>query len=123
MTDVKDFLQLLESYTSLQEKTLMMLRTVGPDNVTDQDKANQIYSLYYQNLNPESPLLFDRLLYNEFTFVEFETEKEAYDFAINNFPVDETDDLDYFVHCFVFSNGNLAYANTNLKSLSNRVSQ
>jgi hypothetical protein len=123
MTDVKDFLQLLESYTSSQEKTLMLLRTVGPDNVTDQDKANQIYSLYYQNLNPESPLLFDRLLYNEFTFVEFETEKEAYDFAINNFPVDETDDLDYFVHCFVFSNGNLAYANTNLKSLSNRVSQ
>jgi hypothetical protein len=123
MTDVKDFLELLESYTSSQEKTLMMLRTVGPDSVTDQDKANQIYSLYYQNLNPESPLLFDRLLYNEFTFVEFETEKEAYDFAIHNFPVDETDDSDYFVHCFVFSNGNLAYTNTSLKSLSTRVSQ
>ena len=121
--EVKDFLELLETYTESQQKVLMMLRTVGPDSVTDQEKADQIYSVYYQNLHTESAMLFDKLLYNEFTFVEFKTESEAYDFAIHNFPMDETDDSDYFVQCFVFSNGGLAYANTNLKSLSTRVSQ
>ena len=49
----RDFLEWIEYYTETQQKTMMILRTIGPDNVTDTEKANQIYSAYYQNLNPE----------------------------------------------------------------------
>jgi hypothetical protein len=122
MIVVRDFLEWIEYYTQSQQKTLMILRTIGPDNVEDAEKANQIYSVYYQNLQPESPVLFDKLLYNEFTFVEFETEEEAYQFAIENFPLNRDGDPDYFVQVFVFSNGNLAHANDSLISLSDRVS-
>ena len=68
---IRDFLEWIEYYTESQQKTMMILRTIGPDNVDDVEKANEIYSAYYQNLQPESPALFDKLLYNEFTFVEF----------------------------------------------------
>jgi hypothetical protein len=118
----RDFLDWIEYYTESQQKTMMILRTVGPDNVSSADKANEIYSAYYQNLQTESPALFDKLLYNEFTFVEFDTEEEALQFAIENFPTNKIGDPDYFVQVFVFSNGNLAYANDNLTSLSDRVS-
>jgi hypothetical protein len=118
----RDFLDWIEYYTESQQKTMMILRTVGPDNVSSADKANEIYSAYYQNLQTESPALFDKLLYNEFTFVEFDTEEEARQFAIENFPTNKIGDPDYFIQVFVFSNGNLAYSNDNLTSLSDRVS-
>ena len=118
----RDFLDWIEYYTESQQKIMMILRTIGPDNVSSADKANEIYSAYYQNLQTESPALFDKLLYNEFTFVEFDTEEEARQFAIENFPTNKIGDPDYFVQVFVFSNGNLAYANDNLTSLSDRVS-
>ena len=118
----RDFLDWIEYYTESQQKIMMILRTIGPDNVSSADKANEIYSAYYQNLQTESPALFDKLLYNEFTFVEFDTEEEARQFAIENFPTNKIGDQDYFVQVFVFSNGNLAYANDNLTSLSDRVS-
>lgn len=119
---VRDFLDWIEYYTESQQKIMMILRTIGPDNVSSADKANEIYSAYYQNLQTESPALFDKLLYNEFTFVEFETEEEARQFAIENFPTNKIGDPDYFIQVFVFSNGNLAYSNDNLTSLSDRVS-
>ena len=118
----RDFLDWIEYYTESQQKIMMILRTIGPDNVSSANKANEIYSAYYQNLQTESPALFDKLLYNEFTFVEFDTEEEARQFAIENFPTNKIGDPDYFVQVFVFSNGNLAYANDNLTSLSDRVS-
>ena len=118
----RDFLDWIEYYTESQQKIMMILRTIGPDNVSSANKANEIYSGYYQNLQTESPALFDKLLYNEFTFVEFDTEEEARQFAIENFPTNKIGDPDYFVQVFVFSNGNLAYANDNLTSLSDRVS-
>lgn len=118
----RDFLEWIEYYTESQQKTMMILRTIGPDNVSSADKANEIYSAYYQNLQTESPALFDKLLYNEFTFVEFDTEEEARQFAIENFPTNKIGDPDYFIQVFVFSNGNLAYSNDNLTSLSDRVS-
>lgn len=121
MMVVKDFLEWIEYYTESQQKTMMILRTIGPDNVDDAEKANQIYSVYYQNLQLESPELFDKLLYNEFTFVEFSDEQTAYDFAIENFPMNRDGDPDYFVQVVVFSNGNLAYSNDNLRSFSNRI--
>jgi hypothetical protein len=118
----RDFLDWIEYYTESQQKTMMILRTIGPDNVSSADKANEIYSAYYQNLQTESPALFDKLLYNEFTFVEFDTEEEARQFAIENFPTNKIGDPDYFIQVFVFSNGNLAYSNDDLTSLSDRVS-
>lgn len=117
----RDFLEWIEYYTESQQKTMMILRTIGPDSVSDADKANQIYSVYHQNLQTESPELFDKLLYNEFTFVEFDAEEEAYQFAIENFPTNRSGDPDYFVQVFVFSNGNLAYSNDSLTSLSDRI--
>lgn len=118
----KDFLELIESVTETENKTIMVLRTVGPDNASDVEKINYIYSVYKTNFESENVDLFEKFLYNEFTFVEFDTEEEAYDFAITNFPVNKnTVDGDYFVQVFVFSNGNLAYTNDSLKGLSNRV--
>lgn len=117
----RDFLEWIEYYTETQQKTMMILRTIGPDNVSDAEKANEIYSAYYQNLQPESPELFDKLLYNEFTFVEFNTEEQAYEFAAENFPLNRDGDPDYFVQVVVFSNGNLAYSNDNLRSFSDRI--
>ena len=121
MMVVRDFLEWIEYYTESQQKTMMILRTIGPDNVDDAEKANQIYSVYYQNLQPESPELFDKLLYNEFTFVEFPDEQTAYDFAIENFPMNRDGDPDYFVQVVIFSDGNLAYSNDSLSSFSNRI--
>jgi hypothetical protein len=118
---VRDFMEWIEHYTKTQQTTMMVLRTVGPDNVSDTEKANEIYSIYYQNLQPESPLLFDKLLYNEFTFVEFETEEEARSFALYNFPANKDGDPDYFVQVFIFTNGDLSYANDSLRSLSDRI--
>lgn len=119
----KDFLELLETVTEAQNSTIMVLRTVGPDNATEVDKINYIYSVYKTNFESENVDIFEKFLYNEFTFVEFDTEEEAYDFAVFNFPVNKKliDDNDFFVQVFVFSNGNLAYANDTLKGLSNRV--
>jgi hypothetical protein len=121
MMIIRDFLEWIEYYTETQKKTMMILRTIGPDNVSDAEKANQIYSVYYQNLQPESPELFNKLLYNEFTFVEFDTEEKAYEFAVENFPMNRDGDPDYFVQVVVFSNGNLAYSNDNLRSFSDRI--
>lgn len=123
MMVAKDFLELLETVTEAQNSTIMVLRTVGPDNATEVDKINYIYSVYKTNFESENVDIFEKFLYNEFTFVEFDTEEEAYDFAVFNFPVNKKliDDNDFFVQVFVFSNGNLAYANDTLKGLSNRV--
>ena len=49
---IRDFLEWIEYYTESQQKTMMILRTIGPDNVDDVEKANEIYSAYYQNLQP-----------------------------------------------------------------------
>lgn len=117
----RDFLEWIEYYTEKEQTTLMILRTVGPDNTVSQEKSNQVYSVYYQNLQSESLELFNNLLYNEFTFVEFDTEEEAYQFALENFPMNKDMDLDYFVQVFIFANGRLLFANDNLKSLSNNI--
>lgn len=116
---VKDFYHLLIDITEKNQSTIMLLRTVGPDNTSDFDKANKIYSAYHLNLQIESPELFDKLLYNEFVFVEFNDEEEAYNFAVDNLPMNKNNvDSDYFIQFFIFSNGLYAYANDSLESLS-----
>mgnify|MGYP003344687724 CR=1 FL=1 len=85
----KDFLELLETITESQNSTIMVLRTVGPDNATEVDKINYIYSVYKNNFESENVDIFEKFLYNEFTFVEFDSEEEAYDFAVHNFPVNK----------------------------------
>jgi hypothetical protein len=120
---VKDFLEFIRDITKEKDSTIMVLRTTGPDGVEDFEKANQIYSAYHVNLQPESPELFDKLLYNEFTFVEFEDEQKALNFALENLPkkADKTVDTDYFVQVFIFSSGGMYYANDSLEGLSETV--
>lgn len=117
----RDFLELLMYWTEKTESVIMMLRTTGPDNATEQDKVNHIYSVYKSNFESDRVDFFDKFLYNEFTFLEFDTEEEAYEFALHNFPMNKEGDPDYFVQFFIFSSGNLAYANDSLSGLSDRI--
>jgi hypothetical protein len=93
----KNFMQWIQHYTEALQTTVVLLRTVGPDSVDDATKANAIYSAYYLNMQSENPAIFDKLLYNEFTFVEFSDEESAIDFCTNNFPNVKPDDTDYLV--------------------------
>ena len=67
----RNFMQWIQHYSEAMETTIVLLRTTGPDGVDDATKANAIYSAYYLNMQSENPAIFDKLLYNEFTFVEF----------------------------------------------------
>ena len=94
---VHDFLDFARYITERDQSTIMILRTVGPDGVTDVEKANQIYSAYHLNLEPLGEGLFDKLLYNEFVFIHFDSEQEAYDFSLENLPMNKKNiDSDYF---------------------------
>lgn len=117
----RDFVEMLEYLTESQSSTIMMIRTVGPDNATEAEKVNYIYSVYKSNFESENVDIFEKFMYNEFTFVDFDSEESAYDFALQNFPMNKKGDPDYFVQFFIFSNGNLAYANDSLSGLSNRI--
>ncbi len=120
---VRDFLDWIEYYTTKESTTMMILRTTGPDAANTADKANSVYSAYYQNFLTESPELFYKLLYNEFTFVEFNSEEEAYDFAVDNLPmsIDAIADPDYFVEFVIFSEGNLVYSNHDISWMSDKI--
>ena len=117
----RDFVEFIIHWTETMNTTVMMIRTTGPDNATDEDKVNHIYSIYKTNFESDRADFFDKFLYNEFTFVEFDSEEEAYDFGIQNFPMNRNGDPDYFVQFFIFSNGNLAYANDSLVGLSDKI--
>jgi hypothetical protein len=65
----RNFMQFLVEYTKSLNTTIVLLRTIGPDNASDAEKANAIYSAYYMNMQSENPKIFDTMLYNEFTFV------------------------------------------------------
>lgn len=119
----RDFLDFLKCYTSHESKSVVMLRTIGPDSVTDFDKANKIYSIYYANLREYSDL-FDKLLYNEITFAEFDDELEALDFVRENFPSSrDQGDPDYFIQYFLVTDGELAYSNDSIKYISRDITK
>lgn len=119
----RDFLDFLKCYTSHEHKAVVMLRTIGPDTVSDFDKANKIYSIYHMNLQ-EYPELFDKLLYNEITFAEFDDEREAVDFVRDNFPSSrDSVDPDFFIQYFVVSDGELAYSNDDIKNISRDITK
>ena len=120
---VRDFVELLMHWTEVTETVLMVVRTTGPDNVSDSEKINHIYSVYKSNIESDRVDFFDKFLYNEFTFLEFDSEEEAYEFGLHNFPMNKEGDPDYFVQFFIFSHGNLAYANDSLSGLSDRIPQ
>jgi glucan biosynthesis protein len=107
----RNFMQFLVEYTKSLNTTIVLLRTIGPDNVSDADKANAIYSAYYMNMQSENPKIFDTMLYNEFTFVEFSDEESAWEFCRDNFPLNRTIDDDYFVQYVIYSNGNYVRGN------------
>lgn len=119
----KDFVEFIMEWTESLGKTVMVIRTTGPDSATDTEKVNFIYSVYRSNFESDRADFFDKFLYNEFTFLEFDTEEEAYDFGVQNFPMNKNGDMDFFVQFFIFSNGNLAYANDSLSGLSDRIPQ
>lgn len=113
----RNFTQWLRHYTEATQSTIVLLRTVGPDGVDDATKANQIYSAYYLNMQSENPAIFDKLLYNEFTFVEFSDEQSAWEFCRDNFPVNKPSDIDYFIQFVIFSNGLYVRGNDGLTGL------
>jgi hypothetical protein len=113
----KNFMQWIQNYTEALQTTVVLLRTVGPDGVDDATKANQIYSAYYLNMQSENPAIFDKLLYNEFTFVEFSDEESAQDFCRDNFPNVKPDDTDYFIQYVIFTNGLYAGGNDGMNGL------
>jgi hypothetical protein len=119
----RDFLEFIQHTTDVENSTIMIIRTVGPDNATDVEKVNYIYSVYKTNFESENVDIFEKFMYNEFTFVEFESEEDAYEFALQNFPMKKTEDSDFFVQFFIFSDGNLAYANDSLVGLSSQIPQ
>lgn len=103
---VKNFSDWVKNYTESTGGTVVVLRTVGPDGVDDATKANQIYSAYYMNMQSENPAIFDKLLYNEFTFVEFSDEDSAWEFCRENFPISRDNvDGDYFIQYVIYSQG------------------
>lgn len=106
----------LYHYTQALDTTVVVLRTTGPDNVDDATKANSIYSAYYMNMQSENPAIFDKLLYNEFTFVEFSTEDSAREFCRDNFPNSRSDvDDDYFIQYVIFTKDGYAGGNDGMK--------
>lgn len=118
----KTFCDYLVSSTEATGTCLMVLRTVGPDACTDVDKINEIYSAYKTNMDGENTGVFDTFLKNEWTFLEFETEEEAMDFARDNLPMNkQTTDPDYFVQFWIFNSGAVAYANDDFTKLSHKV--
>lgn len=113
----RNFMQWLYHYTEATQSTIVLLRTTGPDNVDDATKANKIYSAYYMNMQSENPAIFDKLLYNEFTFVEFSNEESAREFCRDNFPSSRGDDDDYFIQYVIFTNGGYAGGNDGMNGL------
>jgi len=113
----RNFVEWLRHYTEATQSTMVLLRTVGPDGVDDAAKATAIYSAYYLNMQSENPAIFDKLLYNEFTFVEFTTEESADEFCRENFPNSKPDDTDYFIQYVIFSNGLYVRGNDGMTGL------
>ena len=113
----KNFMQWIQHYSEALQTTVVLLRTVGPDSVDDATKANAIYSAYYMNMQSENPAIFDKLLYNEFTFVEFNSEESAWAFCRDNFPGVKPDDTDYFIQYVIFSNGMYVRGNDGMNGL------
>lgn len=113
----RNFMQWIQHYSEAMETTVVLLRTTGPDGVDDATKANAIYSAYYLNMQSENPAIFDKLLYNEFTFVEFSDEESAKEFCRDNFPGVRPDDADYFIQYVIFSNGLYAGGNDGMNGL------
>ena len=113
----RDFLEFGEHVTK-DGSTVMILRTVGPDTVTDAEKANEIYSMYHLNLQPDYPEMFDKLLYNEFVFLEFGDDQEALQFARDNLPMTIPSDADYFIQWFIFTDGMFYQGNNSVKGLT-----
>lgn len=113
----RNFVEWLRHYTESLQSTIVLLRTVGPDNVDDATKANAIYSAYYLNMQSENPAIFDKLLYNEFTFVEFSDEDSAWEFCRDNFPNVKPEDTDYFIQYVIFSNGLYVRGNDGMNGL------
>ena len=113
----RNFMQWIQHYSKAMEATIVLLRTVGPDGVDDATKANAIYSAYYLNMQSENPAIFDKMLYNEFTFVEFSNEKSAKEFCRDNFPGVKPDDTDYFIQYVIFTNGLYAGGNDGMNGL------
>lgn len=107
----------IQHYTEVTQSSIVLLRTVGPDGVDDATKATAIYSAYYLNMQSENPAIFDKLLYNEFTFVEFTTEESAWEFCRDNFPNSKPDDTDYFIQYVIFSNGLYVRGNDGMTGL------
>jgi len=120
----RDFLEYLKHDTAKDASTVMILRPIGPDGVSDAERASQIYSAYHLNLEPECPGLFDKLLYNEFVFVEFESEEAAYQFALQNLPMNKDSvESEYWIQFFIISNGEYTYSNDSLKALSAAINE
>ena len=115
------FLQHIETVTRASESCIMVLRTVGPDNCADVDKVNDIYSAYKTNMDEENTEVFPTFLGNEWTFLTFNTEDDAIEYAKDNLPKTKDVDPDYFVQCWVFYNGFLSYANDDCSKLSHRI--
>lgn len=119
--NTQTFLQYIESTTESMGTCVAVLRTVGPDNCTDADKVNEIYSAYKTNFDEENVDVFPTFLPNEWTFLTFDTEEDAREWALDNVPRSTDVDPDYMVQCWIFNSGALSYANDNLTKLSHRV--
>lgn len=107
----KDFLQFLMDITRETGKTYLMLRCSGPDKCTDVDKLNEVYGTYKAILPPD---IYRKIFYNEFVFIEMDTDDEACDFAKDYFPKNTSGDPDYFIFTCVVSEGVVCYANDDL---------
>ena len=119
----KNFMQFLMNYSESLNTTIVLLRTIGPDNATDAEKANAVYSAYYMNMQSENPKIFDTMLYNEFTFVEFSDEESAWEFCRDNFPLNRDIDDDYFVQYVIYSNGMYVRGNDGNNGLREPIPQ
>jgi len=91
--------------TASAGKVILMLRTTGPDGIDAAEKANQVYSAYYLNFQSEAPGIFDKVLYNEFVFLEFDTEENAITFVTENLPGVKPSDADYFIQYVLYNDG------------------
>ena len=106
---VFEYQRVIENYIASREKATLVLRNIGPRNITDEAKMTSVYDTYRMLLHRD--VMFG-LLEHEIIFVEFDSIDDATDYA-KNFPKSPNDgDPDFYILAEVYGpNGGIEYHN------------
>lgn len=107
---VYEYQTVVENYIAMRQKPTVIVRNIGPCNILDENKRNEVYDTY-RMLLPMS--IMSGILNHEIIFIEFDTVEHAETFAIENFPKNPADgDPDYYISVEVYDDhGRIEYYN------------